>query len=221
MKENLFRISFSILCFSFFGCTGGNETGDEVSQIQQYIKTTLKPKLQSLEEQVDTLETGGPISADGLSSVADQRITLLEGQLTQALETIQEQADRIFEMESQLAVLRGDSPPVPRTIRSTAASTVSPVSPVSAPSASPAVNPLPVPRVETIRQPSVNDAFFDSKVVQHYRQTYTSASSLTNFDITYKLGLHYESQGKLGELNSVDPTFADKYRQTKIITGRN
>ena len=221
MKEILFRIFFTILCFSFFGCTGGNDANDEVKQIQQYIKTTLKPKLQSLEEQVDTIDAGGPIAADGTSAITDQRMTLLEGQLTQALETIQEQQDRIFEMESQLAVLGGDAPPVRTTLRSTAASTVSPPSPVSASPASPAVNPVPVPRVETAPQPSFNDAYFDGPVVQHYRQTYTSASSLSNFDITYKLGLHYESQGALDSLNSLDPTFAEKYRQAKILSGRN
>lgn len=212
MKEILFRVSLIGICLSFFGCSNGDNAGDEVTQIQQYIKTTLKPKLQTIEDQIDTMESGSPLSSDGSSSVSEQRLTLMEDQLTQALETIQGQTDRIFELEKQLASMRGEEMPVRSTFRSSAASTVSPVSPVS---------PTPVPRVESAGSTSVNDAYFDSLVVQQYRQTYTSSTSLSNYQITLFLGKHFEAQGTMDQYIQMDPTFEEKYRQAKILSGRN
>ena len=221
MKEIFFRILLCGLVFSLCGCFDGDKATDEVDQIQQYIQTTLKPKLQTLQDQLDLIETDPSLSSGGTGGgVANQRMSDLETQMTHALTTIQDQADRIFELEKQLAILNGTAPPSRTTIRSTAASTVSPpTTPVAA------VSPVPpvraVPTVEPVSKPAIRDDYFDSLVVRHYRETYSSASSFTNYQITLQLGLNFEAQDKLDQLNQMDPSFGEKYRQAKILSGRN
>ena len=203
----LFTLSFTSLALT--GCFKDSESKEELSEIRQYIKGSVRTDINDIKDRLDNLEAGGSaLAGDGTVdvSVMNQRIQLVEEQLAQALDDIQNKNEKIMDLENTVARLQGISAPNPIP------SNIPP-----APSAAPppaTVTPLPV-------APIVDDALFDNKVVQQYREQYPSSSSLSNQHITYMLGMNFEARGQLNQLIQTDPTFEVKYQRAKELASDN
>jgi len=212
MKRHLLIFTFSCASIALTGCFKDSETQEEISEIRQYIKGSLRTDINDIKDRLDTLEAGGVSLAEGETvdiSVMNQRIQLMEEQLAQALEDIQNKNVNILNLENTLARLQGLPAPSPAIPSVPVASNVPP-------SALPAPDVVASPTV-----PTVDDTLFDNKVVQQYREQYPSSSSLSNQHITYMLGINFEARGQLDQLIQTDPTFEEKYQRAKELATDN
>ena len=70
--------------------------------------------------------------------------------------------------------------------------------------------------IRATRLEQVADSYFDSPVVQQYREQKPNTTS-TNQQLIIQLGDHYKQNGNFSQLLTVDPGFGDKYQKAKSL----